>query len=55
MRIILDLFITADQDLRYQQNLAGRRNALQILSANNRGLVKEHIAEIIAAINTALC
>ena len=30
-----DLFITADQELSYQQNLAGRRMAILVLSTNN--------------------
>ena len=46
-----DLFITADQELSYQQNLTGREMALVVLSTNNWSLVKAHIAEILAAIN----
>ena len=30
-----DLFITADQELSYQQNLAGRKIAVLVLSTNN--------------------
>ncbi len=30
-----DLFITADQNIRYQQNLAGRRIAILELSTND--------------------
>ena len=30
-----ELFITADQELRYQQNLTGRRMAHLVLSTNN--------------------
>ena len=47
-----DLFITADQDLSYQQNLTGRKIAL-LLSTNNWGLIKADVAEIMAAINVA--
>lgn len=30
-----DIFITADQELTYQQNLTGRKMALNVLSTNN--------------------
>ncbi len=46
-----DLFITADQELGYQQNLRGRKIAVLILSTNNWGVVKANIPEITAAIN----
>jgi hypothetical protein len=45
-----DLFITADQELSYQQNLAGRKRAVLVLSTNNWDLVKAGIAEIMAVI-----
>ena len=32
-----DLFITADQELAYQQNLTSRKIAVMVLSANNLG------------------
>ncbi|MBL8228246.1 MAG: hypothetical protein JNL98_07205 [Bryobacterales bacterium] len=48
-----DLFITADQELSYQQNLAGRRMAVLVLSTNNWGVVKEHIGAIASAIDAA--
>jgi hypothetical protein len=47
------LFITADQEIRYQQNLKGREMALVVLSSNNWDAVKAHIAGIMAAINAA--
>lgn len=40
-----DLFITSDQNLRYQQNLAGRRTAILELSTNK-------LRRIVAATNT---
>jgi hypothetical protein len=46
-----DLFITADQELSYQQNLRSRKIALLVLSTNNWTFIKEHAAEIVAAIN----
>jgi hypothetical protein len=48
-----DLFITADQELSYQQNLTGRAIALVVLSTNNWSLIKADVAEIITAINAA--
>lgn len=47
----LDLFITGDQELTYQQNLTGRKMAVLALSTNNWELVKAGIAEIVAAIS----
>ncbi len=43
----------ADQELSYQQNLTRREIALVVLSTNNWSFIKAHVAEIIAAINTA--
>ena len=48
-----ELFITADQEISYQQNLEGRQIALIVLSTNNWGLVKEQFAMIAAAIDSA--
>ena len=44
------MFITADQELTYQQNLTGRKMAVLVLSTNNWDLVKAGISEISAAI-----
>ena len=48
-----ELFITADQEIGYQQNLDGRRIALIVLSTNNWGLVQEQFAKISAAVDAA--
>jgi hypothetical protein len=48
-----ELFITADQGLRYQQNLSRRKIALVVLSTNNWSFIKAHVAEIIGSINAA--
>ncbi|HEY3825628.1 MAG TPA: DUF5615 family PIN-like protein [Bryobacteraceae bacterium] len=45
-----ELFITADQEISYQQNLTGRKMALLVLSTNNWDYVKAAIAKIMAAI-----
>ena len=46
-----DLFITADQELGYQQNLSGRKMAILVLSTNNWSYVKASIGKIMAAID----
>jgi hypothetical protein len=48
-----DLFITADQELSYQQNLTGRKMALIVLSTNNWSFIKAHIGEIMSAVDAA--
>jgi hypothetical protein len=48
-----ELFITADREIRYQQNLKGRKIALLVLSTNNWASVKAYIVGIMAAIDTA--
>jgi hypothetical protein len=45
-----DLFITADQELSYQQNLTGRNMALIVLSTNNWSFIKAHIGAVMAAV-----
>jgi hypothetical protein len=47
-----DLFITADQEIRYQQNLLGRRIAVLVLSTNNWSVVRESAGKITTAIET---
>jgi hypothetical protein len=49
-----DLFITADQELTYQQNLAGRKMAVLVLSTNNWDFVKAGIAEIMTTIEAVM-
>ncbi len=48
-----DLFITADQQLSYQQNLTGRTIAVVVLSTNNWSFIKAHVPEITAAVDAA--
>jgi predicted nuclease of predicted toxin-antitoxin system len=48
-----ELLITADQEIKYQQNLKGRKLALLVLSTNNWERIKAHIAEIRAAASAA--
>jgi len=46
-----DWFITADQELSYQQNLTGRKMALIVLGTNNWSFIKAHIGVVMAAID----
>ena len=48
-----DVFLTADKNLRYQQNLANRKIALVVLGNSPWPLVQLHIPEIIEAVNVA--
>ena len=47
------LFLTADKNLRYQQNLAGRKISIVVLGQSPWPLVRQHIGAIVAAVNTA--
>jgi hypothetical protein len=48
-----DVLVTADLNLRYQQNLAGRRIAVVALSTNNWRVVRENAPRIVAAVERA--
>ena len=48
-----ELFLTADKNIRYQQNLAGRKIAIVVLSQLRWRLVRSKIPEIAAAVGTA--
>ena len=48
-----EVFLTTDKNIRYQQNLAGRRIAVVVLGAPQWPLVRLHTAEIAAAVNAA--
>jgi hypothetical protein len=45
--------LTADKNLRYQQNLSSRKIALVVLGNSPWPLVQLHISEIVAAVNMA--
>jgi len=49
----MDVLLTGDQTLSYEQNLAARRLAVVALSAIQLPLIKEHLPKIIAAIDNA--
>lgn len=46
-----DLFITADRNIRYQQNLTGRKIAILELSTNRRHRIESVAAVFLGAIN----
>ena len=48
-----DLFITADQNIRYQQNLSGRRITIIELSTNNLRRILAAASLMMSAIETA--
>ena len=48
-----DVLLTADKNMRYQQNLTGRRIALVVLSTPQWPIVRLHIEKIVAAIDSA--
>jgi hypothetical protein len=48
-----DVLVTADKNMRYQQNLRGRRLALVVLSTPQWPLVRLHLEKIVAVVSAA--
>jgi hypothetical protein len=48
-----DVLITSDQNIQYQQNLAGRKLALVVFGSNIWQIVRSHEAAIVAALDSA--
>ncbi len=48
-----EVMVTADQDLRYQQTLSGRKLALVVLSTNNWNIIQQDTYPIGDAVNAA--
>jgi hypothetical protein len=48
-----EVFVTADKNIQYQQNLAGRKIAVVVLSTPQWPLVRLHTEKIAAAVNAA--
>jgi hypothetical protein len=46
-----EAFITTDRNLRYQQNLSGRRLAILVLPTTSWPKIQVHIGEVVAAVN----
>jgi hypothetical protein len=49
-----DLLLTTDQNLRYQQNLSGRRIAIVVLMKSRWKLVRQQLPMIVAAVDASL-
>jgi hypothetical protein len=49
-----DVLLSTDKNIRYQQNLSGRKIALVILSNQQWPLVKQHLDKITAAVNACM-
>jgi len=47
-----DLLITTDKNLRYQQNLAGRRLAILVLPTTSWPIIQQHVTEVADAVRT---
>ncbi len=48
-----DLLLSTDKNIRYQQNLKGRRIAIVILGNSQRPAVHRYIDRVVAAVNAA--
>lgn len=48
-----DLIVTTDKNVRYQQNLAGRKISIVVLGNSPWWLVRQHLSEIVAAVSVA--
>ena len=48
-----DVFVTADKNIQYQQNLSGRKIAVVVLSTPQWPLVRLHADKIAAAVHAA--
>jgi len=49
-----DVFVTTDQNLKYQQQVAGRKLAILVLPTNDWAMVRSKAAEIAAAVETSM-
>ena len=49
-----DVFVTTDRNLRYQQNLTGRRVAIVVLSKGRWLLIRSRLSRIAAAVDRAV-
>src|SRR5688572_4458576 len=48
-----DLLLTTDQNIRYQQNLTGRKLAIVVIGQARWPIVRIHVERVIAAVNAA--
>jgi hypothetical protein len=48
-----EVLVTTDKNIRYQQNLTGRKIAIVVLGRGRWSLIKPHVAEVVAAVDRA--
>jgi hypothetical protein len=48
-----EVFVTADKNLGYQQNLTGRRIAIVVLGQGRWSLVRPYVMRVVAAVDAA--
>ena len=48
-----EVLITTDKNMRFQQNLTGRKIAIVVLGQGRWELIRPHVAEVIAAVSAA--
>ncbi|HKN21923.1 MAG TPA: DUF5615 family PIN-like protein [Terracidiphilus sp.] len=48
-----NLLVTADKNMRYQQNLAGRKIAIVVLGNAQWPVLRSHVERVVAAVNAA--
>jgi hypothetical protein len=48
-----DVLVTTDKNMRYQQNLQGRRIAVVVLSQQQWPLLRPHVQLVVEAVNAA--
>lgn len=48
-----ELLLTTDKNIRYQQNLAGRKIALAVLGTSQWPVLRLHVQRVVAAVNAA--
>lgn len=52
-RVAIDMMITADRNIRHQQNLAGREIALIELTTSHRETIRDNFPNLLAAVTDA--
>ncbi len=48
-----DVFLTTDKNIRYQQNLAGRKISIVVIGCQQWPALQPHIDRVVAAVNAA--
>ena len=48
-----EVFVTADKNMRYQQNLTGRKIAVVVLGNAQWPVLRRHVERVVAAVNAA--